>query len=125
MTEPTNPHAALTEAVKVAGGQTAFARICGCTQGNIWQLLNKGSPLPAQYVLAVEAATGISRHDLRPDLYPRETAAAEGSESPGKSNDLTGAASIAVCGVCELPADHPVAEACTAVACGLRQREVA
>jgi DNA-binding transcriptional regulator YdaS (Cro superfamily) len=29
--------------------------------------------VPAERVLAVEAATGISRHDLRPDLYPRES----------------------------------------------------
>jgi len=28
--------------------------------------------LPAEYVLSVEAATGISRHELRPDLYPEE-----------------------------------------------------
>lgn len=37
---------------------------------------NRGLPLPAEYVLATERATGISRHDLRPDLYPREDAAA-------------------------------------------------
>lgn len=29
--------------------------------------------IPAERVLAVEAATGVSRHDLRPDLYPRES----------------------------------------------------
>lgn len=28
--------------------------------------------VPAERVLAVEQATGISRHDLRPDIYPRE-----------------------------------------------------
>lgn len=27
--------------------------------------------VPAERVLAVEALTGISRHDLRPDIYPR------------------------------------------------------
>lgn len=26
--------------------------------------------LPAEYVLRVEAATGICRHNLRPDIYP-------------------------------------------------------
>ena len=66
----------IAAAVEAAGGQTAFAEICGCTQGNIWQLLQKGSPLPAQYVLRVETALPqFSRHDLRPDLYPREAAA--------------------------------------------------
>lgn len=28
--------------------------------------------VPAEYVLKIEAATGVSRHDLRPDIYPRE-----------------------------------------------------
>jgi DNA-binding transcriptional regulator YdaS (Cro superfamily) len=31
--------------------------------------------VPAKHVLGIERATGISRHDLRPDLYPREVAA--------------------------------------------------
>lgn len=29
--------------------------------------------VPAERVLDVERVTGISRHDLRPDLYPRDT----------------------------------------------------
>lgn len=33
-----------------------------------WQL----GRVPADKVLRVEEVTGISRHDLRPDLYPRE-----------------------------------------------------
>lgn len=66
-------HAAIVK----AGGQVKFAKICGCTQGNIWQLKKNESPLPPQYVLDVEAADiGFSRHDLRPDIYPRESAAA-------------------------------------------------
>lgn len=32
--------------------------------------------VPAERVLDVESITGISRHDLRPDLYPRESTAA-------------------------------------------------
>jgi DNA-binding transcriptional regulator YdaS (Cro superfamily) len=28
--------------------------------------------IPAERVLSVEAATGVSRHVLRPDLYPRD-----------------------------------------------------
>lgn len=74
MAKTLTPAAVLANAVEAAGGQTAFAAICGCTQGNIWQLLKKESPLPAQYVLKVESALGISRHDLRPDLYPIEQA---------------------------------------------------
>lgn len=51
-----------------------MARLIGVTQPSVWAWLDKEKPLPAEYVLAVEAATGISRHDLRPDIYPRPEA---------------------------------------------------
>ena len=28
--------------------------------------------IPAERVLSIEKATGVSRHDLRPDIYPRD-----------------------------------------------------
>lgn len=64
---------AFRRAVDILNGQSATARVAGCTPGNINQLLSKNSVLPAEYVLPVEAASGVSRHDLRPDIYPRET----------------------------------------------------
>lgn len=64
------PESALKEAVDCLGSQGRFARLCGVRQPSVWKWLNKGKSLPAQHVLAVEAATGISRHDLRPDIYP-------------------------------------------------------
>lgn len=68
---------ALIAAIDKAGGQSKLARICGCTQGAVWQMLNKGeAQLSHKFVLKVEAATGVSRHDLRPDIYPRETVTA-------------------------------------------------
>ena len=65
------PFEAFDLAITRAGSQSAIAKICGCTPGNIHQLLLKRSRLPAEYVLQVEAATRVSRHDLRPDIYPR------------------------------------------------------
>lgn len=41
------------------------------TQGAVCMWL-KRAKLPAERVLKAEALTGISRHDLRPDIYPRE-----------------------------------------------------
>jgi len=32
----------------------------------------KNGRIPAERVLEIERLTGVSRHDLRPDLYPRE-----------------------------------------------------
>jgi len=65
---------AFKRAVSLAKGQIRLAEICGCTQSNISQLLRRRSRLPGQFVLRTEAATGVPRHELRPDLYPPETA---------------------------------------------------
>ncbi|MBB6191493.1 DNA-binding transcriptional regulator YdaS (Cro superfamily) [Sphingobium wenxiniae] len=63
-------HEAFAEALRIAGGQGPLAKICPCTQGNISQLVRRGSLLPSRFVLNVEAGTGVSRHRLRPDIYP-------------------------------------------------------
>lgn len=73
---------AFERAVKIAGSQTAFAGHVGCTPANISQLLGKRAVLSSRFVLAAERHTGISRHDLRPDLYPREESASHGSGDP-------------------------------------------
>lgn len=67
---------ALRRAVDDAGGQTAFAaRLTeaagrAVTQQHVFNWLRRSGVLPAEYVLAAEKATGISRHDFRPDIYP-------------------------------------------------------
>jgi DNA-binding transcriptional regulator YdaS (Cro superfamily) len=63
---------ALKLAVETAGSQGAFARLIGTSQPRVWYWLHKGKPLPAEYVLVTEEKIGISRHVLRPDLYPRD-----------------------------------------------------
>lgn len=74
---------ALQLALQAAGGnQSELARVCGCSQGAVWQMLNKPRPrLSHPFVLKVEAAYGIPRYLLRPDIYPapeREIAASAG-----------------------------------------------
>lgn len=66
------PFEALRKAVDVIGGQSALARICDVSQAAVWKWLQSAKRLPAEHVLRVEAATGVSRHLLRPDIYPRE-----------------------------------------------------
>ncbi|MCC6196770.1 MAG: helix-turn-helix domain-containing protein [Burkholderiales bacterium] len=61
---------AIERAVQLAGGQTELARMLGVTQGMVWQWANGRRQVAAERVLAIEAATGVSRHDLRPDIYP-------------------------------------------------------
>ena len=69
------PHTALERAVEKVGGQSAFARLHNVSQPTVWAWLKQRKPLPAEFVLKTETETGISRHDLRPDIYPREDAA--------------------------------------------------
>ncbi|WJM93420.1 YdaS family helix-turn-helix protein [Pseudomonas brenneri] len=61
-----------TRAAKIAGGQSALARVLGCTPQAVQSMCASGN-VPAARVLAIEKATGVSRHELRPDLYPIES----------------------------------------------------
>ena len=69
--QPT-PYEALQAALERAGSQSELARVCGITQPSVWKWFQSSKRLPAEYVLRVEAATGVSRHFLRPDIYPVE-----------------------------------------------------
>lgn len=59
-------------AVRLAGSQSALAKIAGRSQPTVSLWIKGNMKLPAECVLPVEAALGIPRHDLRPDLYPIE-----------------------------------------------------
>jgi DNA-binding transcriptional regulator YdaS (Cro superfamily) len=82
--------AAFQGAVAKAEGQTAFANICRCTQGNISQLLRNRSLLPERLVLRAEAGTGIPRHHLRPDIYPIDTSSVPPSDTVLSVQDRLG-----------------------------------
>lgn len=60
---------AITSAAEAAGSQTALAKTLGCTPQNVQWMCSTGN-VPAKHVLKIESATGVSRHQLRPDLYP-------------------------------------------------------
>jgi DNA-binding transcriptional regulator YdaS (Cro superfamily) len=62
---------ALKRAVRTAGGQAEFARLIGITA----QAVSQWVEVPPLRVLEVERISGVSRHELRPDLYPIEEAA--------------------------------------------------
>jgi DNA-binding transcriptional regulator YdaS (Cro superfamily) len=62
--------AALSDAKKAVKGNTGLSR---ALNGEITpQAISQWKQVPAERVLDVERATGISRHKLRPDLYPSE-----------------------------------------------------
>ena len=56
----------LDRAIDAAGGVAQLARKIGISQPSV----SNWSKIPAQRVMAVEAATGVPRAELRPDLYP-------------------------------------------------------
>lgn len=72
MTQELTRYEALQRAVERIGTQQKFADLLGVSQPTVWRWLNQLRRLPAEYVLNVELYAGVSRHDLRPDIYPRE-----------------------------------------------------
>jgi DNA-binding transcriptional regulator YdaS (Cro superfamily) len=69
---------ALSKACEAVGGQTALSEAIRVRQSTLWYWLHKAKRgVPAEHVIDVERATGISRHELRPDLYPREAPSSE------------------------------------------------
>lgn len=60
----------IEKAVLKAGSQSALARALSITPQAVSRMcaLNR---VPAERVLDIERLTGVSRHELRPDLYPK------------------------------------------------------
>lgn len=58
---------ALERAKQAIGGATALARAmtCDITPQAVWQW----KKVPADRVIEVERLTGVSRHELRPDIF--------------------------------------------------------
>ena len=63
----------IKRACEVVGGQSNLAKIIGVSPAAVNKWLKKGEP-PAERVLQIENATSreVTRHQLRPDLYPEE-----------------------------------------------------
>jgi DNA-binding transcriptional regulator YdaS (Cro superfamily) len=55
----------LERAIKAAGGTAALAKAVGVTS----QAVSQWKRVPASKVLRVEERTGVSRYELRPDVF--------------------------------------------------------
>jgi DNA-binding transcriptional regulator YdaS (Cro superfamily) len=64
----------LERAIHAAGSGKALAALLGVTPMAVSYWKTRG--VPARQALPIEKATGISRHELRPDLYPVDGQAA-------------------------------------------------
>lgn len=72
--------ASLERAIKIAGSQTALARLINKTQAHVWNWLQAGR-VPGEHCIAIEQATGgqVTRYELRPDVFgdpPKKSRAA-------------------------------------------------
>lgn len=79
MTEPNaieTEQSAIERAAAHVGGQSALARLLGCSPQAVSKMCATGR-VPAERVIPVEIATAgvVTRHELRPDLYPDQVAA--------------------------------------------------
>lgn len=63
----------IDKAVSILGSQTAIARLFGIKPQAV-QLWCSSGKVPAERVLDIEKATQgqVTRHDLRPDIYPND-----------------------------------------------------
>jgi DNA-binding transcriptional regulator YdaS (Cro superfamily) len=66
---------AISKAIAIAGSQARLAALVGSTQQSVSWWLNSGV-VPPKWVLPIERATDnhVTRHELRPDLYPKDAA---------------------------------------------------
>jgi DNA-binding transcriptional regulator YdaS (Cro superfamily) len=69
MSEKGSKHYALKDALTKAGGAVGLARALGITSQAVSQWVRP----PADRVLEIERITGISRHELRADIYGEDT----------------------------------------------------
>ncbi|WP_411341189.1 YdaS family helix-turn-helix protein [Sphingopyxis sp. J-6] len=72
MVEPLSRFEALKRCLELAGSQPKLARDLKLAQSTVWRWLNQTKQMPPEHVLDAERLYGVSRHDLRPDIYPRE-----------------------------------------------------
>ena len=60
----------ITKIIAICGGQLKLAEFLGISQPAVSQWRH----VPVFHVLTIEREFGISRHDMRPDIYPKEDA---------------------------------------------------
>ena len=68
----------LQKAKTIAGGNAALGRLLGISAHAVAQWRQ----VPAQRVVDVERVTGVSRQELRPDVFAEDPGSPEGASNP-------------------------------------------
>lgn len=72
MDEAPTRYEALIRCRDLAGSDSQMARDLNVSQPKVWRWINQSKQIQAEYVLSAERKYGVSRHILRPDIYPVE-----------------------------------------------------
>ncbi|MBH0088623.1 YdaS family helix-turn-helix protein [Pseudoalteromonas sp. NSLLW218] len=64
-------YTSLQKAISTLGGQVKLADAINTSQQNVSNWLRTGKVSPDKVIL-IEKVTGVSRYELRPDIYPLE-----------------------------------------------------
>lgn len=59
----------LQRAIEVAGSMRTLGEKIGVTKGAVHQWTLPGRAVPPERCVSIETATGVSRYDLRPDIF--------------------------------------------------------
>lgn len=68
--------------IDACGGPTALAALLRIRPPSIYSWHR----IPAQHVKAIHSATGIPRHEMRPDIFDPPSEAEAGAEPPSSPN---------------------------------------
>jgi DNA-binding transcriptional regulator YdaS (Cro superfamily) len=78
---------ALDKAVEAAGSQLALAQLLGIKPPSISGWYDRRR-VPAERCIAIEIVTGVSRHELRPDVFGEPSTPARTSTNPEQLHAL-------------------------------------
>jgi DNA-binding transcriptional regulator YdaS (Cro superfamily) len=59
----------MNKALKKAGGYSGLAKYLGISRQRVHNWFMEGGQVPAHFVIDVEKATGVSRYEIRPDVF--------------------------------------------------------
>lgn len=69
----TDSASALQRAIDAAGSQEKLAAAIGTSQSQVsYWLVSAKKGVPAEWCPKIEVATGVTSHELRPDIFPEK-----------------------------------------------------
>ncbi|EIZ8586807.1 helix-turn-helix domain-containing protein [Salmonella enterica subsp. enterica] len=78
----------LSKAIRLAGGQSRLAALMGISRSSVNRWLHKfDGRVPPERLIQIFQLTGVTPHELRPDLYPNPS---DGLANPAETSPESG-----------------------------------